>query len=102
MLGYAVRRCAVALGLVWVVATLVFLVIHLIPGDPAELLLSQGGFAPDPAAVAELRTRPGLDRPLPVQYAEYLGALLRADLGNSLLDRSEEHTSETQTTIRTS
>src|SRR3546814_10867441 len=58
----------------------------LIPGDPAELLLSQGGFAPDPAAVAELRTRLGLDRPLPVQYAEYLGALLRGDLGNSLLD----------------
>ncbi|HEY9566773.1 MAG TPA: ABC transporter permease, partial [Thalassobaculum sp.] len=86
MLGYAVRRCAVALGLVWVVATLVFLVIHLIPGDPAELLLSQGGFAPDPATVAELRTRLGLDRPLPVQYAEYLGALLRGDLGNSLLD----------------
>lgn len=86
MLGYAVRRSVVALGLVWVVATLVFLVIHLIPGDPAELLLSQGGFAPDPAAVAELRSELGLDRPLPVQYAEYLGKLLRGDLGTSLLD----------------
>ena len=41
MLGYAARRSVVALGLVWVVATLVFLVIHLIPGDPAELLLSE-------------------------------------------------------------
>lgn len=86
MLGYAVRRSLVALGLVWVVATLVFLVIHLIPGDPAELLLSQGGFAPDPAAVAELRERLGLDRPLPEQYLEYLGGLLQGDLGRSLLD----------------
>lgn len=86
MLGYAARRSVVALGLVWVVATLVFLVIHLIPGDPAELLLSQGGFAPDPAAVAELRERLGLDRPLPAQYLAYLGDLARGDLGRSLLD----------------
>lgn len=86
MLGYALRRSAVALGLVWVVATLVFLVIHLIPGDPAELLLSQGGFAPDPAAVAELRTTLGLDRPLPEQYLRYLGGLAQGDLGRSLLD----------------
>ena len=40
MLGFAARRLAVSLGLVWVVASRVFLVIHLIPGDPAELLLS--------------------------------------------------------------
>lgn len=86
MLDYAVRRCVVALGLVWVVATLVFLVIHLIPGDPAELLLSQGGFAPDPAAVVELRSRLGLDRPLPAQYLTYLTGLLHGDLGSSLLD----------------
>jgi len=86
MLGYAVRRSVVALGLVWVVATLVFLVIHLIPGDPAELLLSQGGFAPDPAAVAELRERLGLDPPQPEQYLEYLGGLAHGDLGRSLLD----------------
>ncbi|EDP61258.1 binding-protein-dependent transport systems inner membrane component [alpha proteobacterium BAL199] len=86
MLAYAVRRCVIALGLVWVVATLVFLVIHLIPGDPAELLLSQGGFAPAPEAVAELRLRLGLDRPLPEQYLAYLGDLLRGDLGSSLLD----------------
>ena len=86
MLGYAIRRSAVALGLIWVVATLVFLVIHLIPGDPAELLLSQGGFAPDPAAVAELRSRLGLDRTLSAQYLSYLADLLRGDLGASLLD----------------
>lgn len=86
MIGYAARRLGIALALIWVVATIVFLVIHVIPGDPAELLLSQGGVAPDPAAVAELRARLGLDRPLLMQYAGYLGQLAHGDLGASLLD----------------
>ena len=86
MIGYAARRLGIALALIWVVATIVFLVIHLIPGDPAELLLSQGGVAPDPAAVTELRARLGLDRPLLMQYAGYLGQLAHGDLGASLLD----------------
>jgi len=86
MLYYVVRRVGVAVGLVWFVATFVFLAIHLVPGDPAELLLSQGGVAPDPAAVADLREKLGLDQPLLQQYAVYLTALLRGDLGTSLLD----------------
>src|SRR5258706_7030408 len=86
MLGYAVRRLGIALALIWLVATLVFLAIHLIPGDPAELLLSQGGVAPDPAAVAELRARLGLDQPLLSQYGAYLAQLARGDLGSSLRD----------------
>jgi len=85
-MAWAARRIAVSLALVWIVASIVFLVIHIVPGDPAELLLSSGGFAPDPAAVAELRERLGLDRPLLAQYAAYLGALLRGDLGTSLVD----------------
>jgi peptide/nickel transport system permease protein len=86
MLAYALRRLAVALGLVWVVVTFVFLVIHLIPGDPAELLLSQGGMAPDPAVVAELREKLGLERPLLTQYLDHIGRLLRGDFGTSLQD----------------
>src|SRR5215468_9341345 len=86
MLGYALRRLAIAVGLIWLVATVVFLVIHLIPGDPAELLLSQGGVAPDPAAVAELRSKLGLDQPILAQYTTYLGRLARLDLGASLQD----------------
>lgn len=86
MLGYAIRRLGIALALIWLVATIVFLVIHLIPGDPAELLLSQGGVAPDPAAVAELRSKLGLDRPLLTQYAAYLAQIARGDLGVSLQD----------------
>jgi peptide/nickel transport system permease protein len=80
------RRVAVSILLVWIVATVVFLALHLVPGDPAELLLSTGGITPDPAAVAELRQRLGLDRPILEQYREFLARLSRGDLGNSLVD----------------
>ena len=83
---WAARRIATSLALVWIVATVVFTVIHLVPGDPAELLLSSGGTAPDPAVVDELRQRLGLDRPLLVQYGAFLQGLLRGDLGNSMID----------------
>jgi peptide/nickel transport system permease protein len=86
MLAYAARRACVAVALVFIVATSVFLAIHLVPGDPAELLLSQGGVAPDPATVAELRERLGLDAPLLHQYARYMAALSHGDLGKSLID----------------
>ncbi len=80
------RRIVAALVLVWVVASIVFLAIRLVPGDPAELLLSQGGVAPDPAAVAELHKQLGLDRPLLTQYFSNFGHLLVGDLGRSLQD----------------
>lgn len=62
------------------------MVLHAIPGDPAELLLSQGGIAPDPGQVAELRQQLGLDRPLLAQYTLYLTGVLHGDLGVSLQD----------------
>jgi peptide/nickel transport system permease protein len=87
-MAWFLRRLAVSIGLVWVVATIVFLAIHLVPGDPAELLLSQGGVAPDPAAVAELRGQLGLDRPILAQYGSSMLRLLHGDLGRSLQDDS--------------
>jgi len=86
MLAYAIRRVCIAAVLVWIIATLVFLAIRLVPGDPAELLLSQGGIAPDPASVAELRDKLGLDVPILQQYVSYLTGLLHGNLGASLLD----------------
>ena len=86
MLAYAIRRVCIAAVLVWIIATLVFLAIRLVPGDPAELLLSQGGIAPDPASVAELRDKLGLDVPILHQYVSYLTGLLHGNLGASLLD----------------
>ena len=83
---WILRRVGISLALVWVVASIVFMALHLVPGDPAELLLSTGGVSPDPAAVAELRERLGLDLPLMTQYGSFLAGLLRGDLGSSLVD----------------
>ena len=63
------------------VATLVFSLIHMIPGDPAQAML---GETASPADVAALRSKLGLDRPLLEQYASFLGGLARGDLGTSL------------------
>lgn len=84
--AWLARRLALSLVMAWIVATIVFLALHMVPGDPAEILLSTGGVAPDAAAVAELREKLGLERPLLTQYAAFLGNLLRADLGTSLVD----------------
>jgi peptide/nickel transport system permease protein len=83
---YAIRRLASAALLAWIVASIVFLAIHLVPGDPAELLLSSGGAAPDAATVADLRERLGLNLPLLTQYTHFLRGLAHGDLGNSLVD----------------
>jgi peptide/nickel transport system permease protein len=80
------RRLILTLLTAWVVATIVFLALHMVPGDPAELLLSTSGAMPDPASVAELREKLGLDRPLLTQYGNFLSGLARGDLGNSLVD----------------
>lgn len=87
-MNWLLRRVGVSLLLVWVVASIVFLAIRFVPGDPAELLLSQGGTAPDPASVAELRAQLGLDRSIPEQYFTDMLRLLRFDLGRSLQDES--------------
>lgn len=86
MLAFAFKRLLISLALVWAVASLVFLVIHMVPGDPAELLLSLGGVAPDPQAVRELREKLGLNQPLWTQYTQYIGGLLRGDFGLSMQD----------------
>ncbi|RMF32838.1 MAG: ABC transporter permease [Alphaproteobacteria bacterium] len=86
MWGYALRRVLVAIILVWVVATIVFSILHLIPGDPAELLSSSGGVLPPPEAIEALRREMGLDRPILDQYLGYLGGLLTGDLGRSFQD----------------
>jgi peptide/nickel transport system permease protein len=84
--AWIVHRLLITAAMAWVVATIVFLALHMVPGDPAELLLASGGVMPDPAAVAELRERLGLDRSLMAQYGSFLAGLVRGDLGNSLID----------------
>ncbi len=76
------RRLITTLSVLWGVATLVFVVMRLLPGDPAALMLAEGGGSVE--AIAELRAELGLDAPILVQYAQYLFRLLRGDLGRSL------------------
>src|SRR6478752_1219310 len=86
MLAYIVKRCAVAAVMIFMVATAVFMILHIVPGDPVEVMLSADGGKPDPAVAAELRSRLGLNRPLLEQYTGYLSRLARGDLGRSFLD----------------
>ncbi len=81
MLRFFIRRLALTIPLVLGVATLVFSLIHLVPGDPVQAMLGESA---SPADIAELRGRLGLDRPLLVQYRQFLGGLARGDLGRSL------------------
>jgi peptide/nickel transport system permease protein len=83
---YLLRRLGLALVLLWVVATVLFFSIHLLPGDPALLILGGDAAQASPEQIARVRARLGLDRPLPVQYVAWLGRVLRGDLGTSLLD----------------
>ncbi|NKE48278.1 ABC transporter permease [Roseomonas frigidaquae] len=80
------KRIGLSLLLMWVVATIVFLALHMVPGDPAEMLLSTGGAMPDAYAIQELRERLGLNRPILEQYGAFLLGLTRGDLGTSLVD----------------
>lgn len=80
-LGYLAKRLFHLALILLGVSVLVFLMLRMIPGDPAHLLL--GEFA-TPGDLARLRTQMGLDRPYLVQYGIYLANILQGDLGNSL------------------
>ena len=81
MVRFLVRRLLLTVPVLVGVTTLVFALIHLIPGDPAQAILGETASEEE---VAALRTRLGLDRPLIEQYAGFLGGALQGDLGNSL------------------
>ena len=82
MLRVILRRLAFAVPLLWVVATLSFFLVSLIPGDPAATILGESA---KPADVEQLRHQLGLDKPLLVQYVIWLGQLLRGDFGKSII-----------------
>lgn len=77
-------RIGAALLVMWGACSLVFLLLHLVPGDPVEAML---GETARPADLQAMRASLGLDAPLWRQYLDYLGGLLRLDLGNSLREQ---------------
>ena len=74
-------RLALTLPVVWLVVSLVFLLIHLVPGDPIQQMLGDGA---TPTDTATLRHQYFLDLPLPQQYLRYWAGVLHGDLGNSI------------------
>ncbi|MEI8251477.1 MAG: ABC transporter permease [Synechococcus sp. ELA057] len=80
LLRYLSARLALAPVMLWLIASLVFLLLRVAPGDPIDALL--GPKAPAAARVA-LRAQLGLDQPLTVQYGHFLSSLLHGDLGAS-------------------
>ena len=84
LLRYLAARLALAPLMLWLIASLVFLLLRLAPGDPIDALL--GTRAPESARAA-LRAQLGLDQPLLQQYGSFLGKLLHGDLGASLTNQ---------------
>ena len=81
MTGYILKRTLGAIVVMWAVATLVFFMLRILPGDPLAAMLFDAG---DPAAADELRIKFGLDQPMYVQYWKWFTLMLQGDLGNSI------------------
>jgi ABC-type dipeptide/oligopeptide/nickel transport system permease component len=81
VLRFLARRLVLTIPVLFGVATLVFSLIHLIPGDPARAMLGDAASQED---VDALRERLGLNRPLAEQYGAFLGGIVRGDLGTSM------------------
>ncbi|MGH9689842.1 MAG: nickel ABC transporter permease [Candidatus Acidiferrales bacterium] len=80
MIRYISLRLLFTLPALWLILTMVFLLAHIVPGDPAQQMLGEGAQAQD---LNQLRHSLGLDVPLPVQYGHYLVGILHGDLGES-------------------
>ena len=82
-LSHLVHRCAQFIPVFFGITVLSFTLIHLAPSDPVSVRLSLGGIAVDPVTAARMRTEMGLDRPLPIQYGDWLMRFLHGDMGIS-------------------
>jgi ABC-type dipeptide/oligopeptide/nickel transport system permease component len=80
MIRYLSFRLLLALPALWLIVTMVFMLAHIVPGDPVAQMLGEGARADD---LQQLRHMLGLDLPLPVQYGRYLAGIAHGDLGES-------------------
>lgn len=80
MIRYISLRLLFALPALWLIVTMVFLLAHIVPGDPVAQMLGEGARADD---LQQLRHALGLDLPIPVQYERYLEGVLQGNLGES-------------------
>ncbi len=80
MIRFLTLRLLLTAASLWLILTMVFFLIHLVPGDPVEQMLGEGARAEDLAA---LRSALGLDKPVAAQYADYLRGVIQGDFGQS-------------------
>ena len=80
MIRYISFRLLLALPALWLIVTMVFMLAHIVPGDPVAQMLGEGARADD---LQQLRHTLGLDLPIPVQYGHYLAGVVHGDLGES-------------------
>lgn len=83
--SYIITRLLLTIPMIMLLLSIVFLIVRVLPGDPVLLHFEK---YENPEAIAEMRHNLGLDKPLVVQYFEYLAGLLRGDLGKSMQDYS--------------
>ena len=83
MTAYLIKRLLLAIPVLLVTSLLVFLALHLSPGDPVDVIA--GPLAPQ-AVRDRIRTQLGLDKPLPIQFIIYMSNVARGDLGDSILN----------------
>src|SRR5215471_7094439 len=86
MLRYLATRLLYMVPVLWLVVSVVFLLIHLVPGDPIQQMLGEGATSAD---VQQARHDFGLDVPLGQQYVNYWKGVLRGDLGHSLFFQNQ-------------
>ncbi|WP_405848295.1 ABC transporter permease [Streptomyces sp. NBC_01518] len=86
MRRYAIKRLAQAVGVLWAAYTVSFLILDFLPGDPVTAMAGAGmdSGQVDPAQLAALRHEYGFDKPILVQYADYLGKAVRGDFGDAV------------------
>ncbi len=102
MARFIARRIATAVLVLAVASVAVFTLVTLAPGDPAQIVAERRSFGADREMVERVRAELGLDRPLPVRYLDWLGDVVRGDLGTSLRTNGEiwaELRERTPTTI---
>src|SRR5215208_5782294 len=81
MSAYILRRILALIPVLFLVSLTVFSIVRISQGDPSLLLVGEEG---DPAVAARLREEMGFNRPIPVQYVDWLGHVVRGDMGRSL------------------
>jgi ABC-type dipeptide/oligopeptide/nickel transport system permease component len=80
MIRYLGLRILLAIPALWLIVTMVFMLVHVVPGDPVQQMLGEGARAQD---LQQLRHALGLDLPIPVQYEQYVAGVLRGNFGES-------------------